>query len=326
MIGPRSGRLRKQIDGMTVSSRRVIKLEAGAKRGNEVAIDGVLLRGQSLSPLIAVVAGVHGDEYDGIHACVELCSSINVSTLAASLIFVPIVNKRAFEAQQRRTPIDNVDLNRVFPGDSSGTYSDRLASLLFDHVICEADFVISLHGWSQIGDVVDYVEIPERSSELHERCAAVATAAGFDLIRDTGWGPGRLGAAAVSKGIRVIEAEVGGAGLFDLKRARRYGQYLENAIWFLAGHPSKSERGNPGSPRFFTAQSVVRAETSGLWFRKVDEGLMIDENALLGEIVELPGLGRQQIRAPSAGLVGAIRKRAVVFEGDELSWLFGGWG
>src|SRR5262245_2668589 len=107
MIGPRSGRLRKQIDGMTISSRRVIKLEA-AKRGSEAAIDGVLLRGQSLSPLIAVVAGVHGDEYDGMNACVELCSSIDVSTLAASLIFVPIVNKRAFEAQQRRTPIDNV--------------------------------------------------------------------------------------------------------------------------------------------------------------------------------------------------------------------------
>jgi uncharacterized protein len=172
--------LRRQIERMTADSRLVIR-QGGS--GSDVGIDGVLLRGQGASPLIAVVAGVHGDEYDGIHACVELSRSIDLSTLTASLILVPIVNKKAFEAQQRRTPVDGIDLNRVFPGDPLGTFSERLAKLVFDEIVCEADFVISLHGWSQTGEVVDYVEIPDRSSELHERCAAAAVAAGFDLIR-----------------------------------------------------------------------------------------------------------------------------------------------
>jgi predicted deacylase len=121
-----------------------------------------------------------------------------------------------------------------------------------------------------------------------------------------------------------MEAEVGGAGLLDLTSARRYAGYLENAILFLAGRRHGSEHRTVSSPRFFTTQSAIRAETSGIWFRHLDEGVMIEKDTLIGEIVRVPDGGTQQIRVPAAGLLGAIRKRPAITDGDELAWLFGG--
>ena len=65
---------------------------------------------------------------------------LDPATLAGSVTTVPIVNVASF---RERTPFvspgDGKNLNRCFPGDPGGTYSDQLAHHVFTELISPAD-------------------------------------------------------------------------------------------------------------------------------------------------------------------------------------------
>jgi predicted deacylase len=287
---------------------------------------GWLFRGHAERPLVVVIAGVHGDEYDGISTCIELVKTLRLKPPEASVLVVPVANLEAYEAQQRHTPIDGLDLNRVFPGNRQGSFSEKLAHLIFDSIISQADLVLSLHGWLQTGAVVDYVEIPDPASPVHAQCLGIAESAGFKLVRDTGWLEGRLGAAAVARQIPILESEVGGGGILDPENVVRYLDYVTKAI--AAASRADGARGRPDTPishtpiSHFRASAAVRCPMAGFWRRVVEEGQAVETGAAIGEVVRLDDLSRVAVSAPVGGIVGAVRKRARVSEGDELAWVF----
>jgi predicted deacylase len=98
-------------------------------------------------PRALIVAGIHGDEqpWSGL-AIYKMLSSINEADLVGSINIIPMANPYATEADSRVSPIDNIDLNRVFPGDECGTHSERLASFIVEEALNNVDIVIDLHG------------------------------------------------------------------------------------------------------------------------------------------------------------------------------------
>ena len=57
----------------------------------------------------------------------------------------PICNMPAYEAVQRSSPIDGLNLARVFPGDDAGSITRQIASWLTRKLLRHADFLINLH-------------------------------------------------------------------------------------------------------------------------------------------------------------------------------------
>jgi len=72
------------------------------------AIDVGIVVGPRRRPCLALAAGVHGDEYDGIRALQELTREIEPERIQGTLIIVPVANPFAFAAAQRRTPEDGM--------------------------------------------------------------------------------------------------------------------------------------------------------------------------------------------------------------------------
>ena len=65
--------------------------------------------------------------------------------MRGTLLAVPIAHLAAFAAAMRTSPIDGVNLARVFPGDPAGTVTARLADKLFHEVVADADLLVDLH-------------------------------------------------------------------------------------------------------------------------------------------------------------------------------------
>ncbi len=84
-------------------------------------------KGLSDGPMLLVIAGVHGDEYEGIEAVPAVHRAVDPADLAGTLALVPICNPPAFEACDRSSPVDGMNLARVFPGSSQGSISERIA-------------------------------------------------------------------------------------------------------------------------------------------------------------------------------------------------------
>ena len=139
----------------------------GGKRAFDLRVatlgDGGVMRlpvnvaaGHGDGPCLAVVAGVHGDEADGIATLMELWARVDAARLSGRLIMVPVANPTAFIAGRRRSPLDDLDLNRTFPGDPEGMPTQQLAHALLTKVLKQSDFVFSLHGWYSTGTTLPY--------------------------------------------------------------------------------------------------------------------------------------------------------------------------
>jgi predicted deacylase len=147
-------------------------------------------------PRLMALAGVHGDELEGMLSLLDFWDTCDPGRLQGTVILVPVANPPAFAAHQRRSPLDGLDLNRTFPGKADGTPSERLAYRLLHEVITGSDFVFTLHSWYATGMVAPYVEFIEGDDPVAARSLAAAKAAGFRRLRQGERPEGVLGRAA----------------------------------------------------------------------------------------------------------------------------------
>ena len=104
--------------------------------GTEIEIPLTIINGAFDGPTLLVTAGIHGGEYPGIAAAMELGRSLDPQEIHGSLIMLHPVNIQGFWARREFiVPEDGKNLNRVFPGNPDGTLSERLCHnkwLIFD--------------------------------------------------------------------------------------------------------------------------------------------------------------------------------------------------
>jgi predicted deacylase len=99
------------------------------------------------SPEALVTAGIHGDEGPwGAWAIHKMLEDATLNELQGTLRIVPVANPFAMEADARCSPLDDLDLNRAFPGNPGGSHTERLADVLTRHALGDAESVIDLHG------------------------------------------------------------------------------------------------------------------------------------------------------------------------------------
>ena len=130
------------------------------------------------------------------------------------------MNPPAFQALRRASLEDGLDINRIFPGNSRGTVTERLADALCAHLIRGSDLVLSMHGWSAGYLVEPYVEYP-KSGKVSEVSRLAARAFGLGYVNPLEAGPGRLLTVASAMGIPIIEVEIGGQATSLPERQRR---------------------------------------------------------------------------------------------------------
>ena len=77
----------------------------------------------------AILTGAnHGDEYEGPIALHDLANNIDIDNVGGRVIIIPMMNYPAFQAATRVSPIDQLNMNRVFPGQAPGTITQLIAN------------------------------------------------------------------------------------------------------------------------------------------------------------------------------------------------------
>src|SRR5258708_112891 len=71
-------------------------------------------------PTILLVAGNHGDEYEGQVALQRLARDLKPDHISGRAIILPALNFPAVEAGPRVSPLDDGNLNPLFPRDPDG--------------------------------------------------------------------------------------------------------------------------------------------------------------------------------------------------------------
>ena len=90
------------------------------------------------------MAGNHGDEYEGEIALGRLIRRLDPARVR-EITILPMANVPAVMAARRRSPLDNGNLNRAFPGSPGGTPTERLAHFLEHELFPRHDVVFDIH-------------------------------------------------------------------------------------------------------------------------------------------------------------------------------------
>lgn len=116
------------------------------------------LVGEEDGPTIGISASIHGNENTGSQAVLDLYRALKDQPLKGRILLLPVANPYAFAVNERFATIDKVDLNRQFPGNPKGTYSQQLAHALTNEFLNVIDVHIDLHSGTD-RPTVDYVYI-----------------------------------------------------------------------------------------------------------------------------------------------------------------------
>lgn len=109
-----------------------------------------IIEGMRPGATLLVDACTHGDEYEGTEAIINLINSLDANNFSGTIVAVPALNFEAFTNISRSSTTDDLNLNRIFPGDGTKTITQRLADTYMKRVVCNVDYVITFHGGGDV--------------------------------------------------------------------------------------------------------------------------------------------------------------------------------
>lgn len=296
-------------------SRHLFSCPAGARvDGAELSVPVLVLCGRAAGPRLAVAGGVHGDEADGIAAAFALWDVLAPEGFVGRVTILPVANPMAFAAGRRRSPVDDLDLNRLCPGRADGSPSERLAATLTTLVRGNADFLFTLHGWYATGEAHPHVEFDAAEGPTQAASRRACFAAGYELVVAADWPPGLLPKAAVGAGIPAMESEIGGQGM---SRAANVA-FLLDRIRALMGHLGMTPAAPARTDGPVRRHCYVAAPASGVLRSLAALGAPVEAGETLGEIHDSWGRPIATIAAPDSGVLVTRRSHLSVTVGENL--------
>ncbi|MFF2502782.1 succinylglutamate desuccinylase/aspartoacylase family protein [Streptomyces sp. NPDC058067] len=285
-----------------------------------VDIPLTLVNGTHPGPRVLITAGVHGGEFTGIDAATRLAALLDPAEVRGQVIVCPVANPPAvYQGRLGVSPLDGVNINRVFPGDSEGGPTGRLAAWLFTNLVDGADAYVDLHSGGIDEVLTDFVGYRLTGDpELDAKTADLAGAIGIeDVIFGTNADGGNSHAAAARQGIPSILVETGQLGERDEDTARRLVGGLYGVLRRLG--VLDIEPANDTAVRAWVWVAVVTAEATGLWYPEFGAGDDVTEGQVLGRVLD-PADGREhKVLAPATGRIFYGLRGLTVAPGAELA-------
>ena len=238
----------------------------------KVKIPLTIINGHEDGPTLLITAGIHGGEYPGIAATMELGRDIEPKDVNGCLIMLHPVNIQGFWARREMiVPEDGKNLNRVFPGNPLGTLADKTAYLISSNFFPIADFYVDLHSGDIHESLHPYVYYPgQPTEEVEQKSRSVAKVLDLEyMVRSMATG-GAYNYAA-STGLPSILIERGGAGLCLHEDIEAYKDDIRNILRKLKMF-SLPVKPRHHSPRDVEKLIYLESMETGCWFHHIHSG------------------------------------------------------
>lgn len=256
----------------------------------EFRLPAAVLHGTRPGKTMLITAGVHGGEYVGIQAAIELAQKLKIQKVAGTIIIVKVINVPAFERRNGSMGLtDGKNLNREFPGNPKGTEMERLAWAVSHELQPAADYYIDLHSgddYEQLTSYVYYAGMADEKTVSQSRRMAEQVDVPY-MVRSNVASGGAYNYAA-SQGIPSILIERGGMGAWTSEEVRSTRRDVRNILCHLGIYQGKKDY-RTYYPLDVTDICYQDASRDGLWYPFKKPGDMIREGEILGEVRDYEG-------------------------------------
>ena len=276
-----------------------------------------------VGPTILLTGANHGDEYEGPVALFDLANNINSEDIQGRVIIVPGMNYPAFQAAKRTSPIDGGNMNRVFPGNPEGTFTEKIADYFNRTLLPLADFVVDFHSGGKTLDFLPFCCAHVlNDKEQQSRCidAMKAFNAPHSVMLLEIDAVNMYDTAAENMGKVFISTELGGGGsttAYTVEIAKKGIRNLLRHTGICKGDLEVSETINLDMP---DQRCYIFSETSGLVEHCVDLGDTVKEGQLVAKVhnIERTGVDPVEYFAGISGIYTGRHFPGLVVNGDFL--------
>lgn len=276
-------------------------------------------------PSVLLMAGNHGDEYEGQVLLMNLLRNISPRHVRGRIIILPGANAPAVEAGQRVSPIDGGNLNRLFPGKRDGTPTQMIAHYIDSVLLPMVRYCFDFHSG---GHSLEYIPtahlvVPAEPALREEAIGFLKAFAMPNSILIEGLsGDDQLLLGSCRKhGVGHMSTELGGGAAFSVQAYRA----AERGLPRLLSHVGvlavdNSSKAAPPT-RFYVrrpAQDLVYATAAGVFEAFFQVGDMVKEGDIAGRIhfPDTPWRAPETITFKRGGTVLARRAPAKTKIGD----------
>ncbi len=275
-------------------------------------------------PTALLTGANHGDEYEGPIALFELAASLRPEQIQGRAIILPTMNAPAFRAGRRTSPIDQGNLNRVFPGRPDGSVTEKIADYFTRTLLPLADYVLDFHSGGKTLDFLPLAaahQLPDPAQQARCEAAMLAFNAPYSAMLLEIDLSGMYDTAAEAMGKVFISTELGGGGTATARSAAIAKRGLKNLLIHAGIFEGALEQAPTVRLDMPSDACFCIAEHAGLVEPCLDLGAEVQEGQLLAKIWSpgRTGLAPVPYRASCAGLLAGRHFPGLVQPGDCLA-------
>jgi len=303
------------IDGQLVArgESKNIKLLVGRLPSDTgIYIQANIYRSVHPGPAVLCLGGVHGDEINGVEIVRKSIEKGFFEKLEkGTVIAIPLLNVFGFINFSRDVP-DGKDVNRSFPGNSTGSLASRIAKTLTKKILPHIDYALDFHtgGSSRYNyPQIRYTRNDSRSLEL-------AKAFDAPLIIEKPLIPKSFRKVATDKKIAVIVYEAGESIRLDGYSIEKGIEGIKNVLFFL--EMAKTHFRDEKENIMVKKTTWLRAPYSGIFIWAKDSGKWVKKMEPIGVIKDPFGMKSVNVLASRDGIIIGHNNASVVNQGDAL--------
>ncbi len=279
---------------------------------------------------IALVAGVHGNELNGVFVLSRLADYLHEVEqgkfpgirLEKRILIVPAVNVLGLNTRMRLWPFDRTDINRMFPGYDLGETTQRIAAAVLK-VTQGASLRIDIHTGNQDFEELPHVRLYEPTDLEREQAQDFGFSAVVESPIEKVLTVSLIQSWKLLGGSNFV-VRAGQGGNVQLEHCERLFQALLDFLHHRGILSGKELGENEGDQHYFGPKQNFRVitEQAGFFVSKLEVGQWLKAGDLIGYLYDgFTGKTRGEIHAPVGGLLLGLRRQPLVFEGDQIARL-----
>ncbi|GBU22969.1 succinylglutamate desuccinylase [Fibrobacteres bacterium R8-0-B4] len=276
---------------------------------------------ETASKRVCIVTGTHGDELEGQYVCARLAKILSDGKhkLNGIVDIYPAVNPLGIDSITRGFPMFDLDMNRIFPGSSSGSLAEVAAHDVVRD-IDGADMCIDIHSSNIFLREAPQVRVSEQneaalmSYALMLNVDLVWVHASATVLEST------LAHTLNMRGVKTLVVEMG----VGMRITESYCSQLldgilnllhELGMWSGAG-------GQTRAPLVSKDHNVgfLNSDAGGIFIPRAVHGSHVNTGDSVGIVIDpLTGAIVEETLAPCSGFLFTLREYPVVFGGSLLA-------
>lgn len=278
----------------------------------QVDIPITLISGKLEGPTFTIIAGIHGMEYPTIMSLLELRKEIDPKILKGNLIIIPIVNVQSFYKRVPfLNPLDNLNLNRVFPGNANGTITEVMADFMTKEVFGATDVLLDMHGGDVNEDLIPFIcyydnKEFKQQTQLASRLSEISgydTVVSYPYILPEDKPAMYAFKQAVKQGIPSLSIEIGKLGNWDESEISLTKDAIYRMMAELKMYENKKIKQVVSAKIRYNRQTYVSVPMQGIFHSKIKAGDHVKKDTEIGFITDIFGNKITTITAPETGVV-----------------------